>query len=280
MERNKILVLGSKGMLGGQLMEVFGSEAVGWDRSEADVMQVESLKLKVESLKPSIIINCVAYNDVDGAEDNRELAFLLNSQVPKNLSEIANACTSTLVHFSTNYVFDGEKGEYGETDGAHPLSVYGQSKAEGEKQIIISCKKYYIIRTAVLFGPKGQSELSKKSFVNLMLELSQKTDTIKAVSTEVNSITYTKDLAQMVKVLLFQNSPYGIYHLTNSGQASWYDYAKEIFAITKKSINLIPVSRSEFPRKAKTPQKAVLINTKLPNLRPWQEALREFLTTS
>lgn len=272
-----VLILGAKGMLGGQLMKVFGNEAVGWDRTDMDVTKFKDLRLKIEDLAPETIVNCVAFNDVDGAESSRELAFKLNADVPKNLAEIANAVGSVLVHFSTNFVFDGQKDGYKETDEPHPLSVYAQSKYRGEQAITANCRKYYLIRTALLFGPKGESELSKKSFVDLMLELSNSQREIKAVGDEINSLTYSLDLAAQIKLLLNSKPPYGIYHITNSGQASWHDLAKEIFDIAKKKINLVKVLSSEFPRKAVRPKKGVLINTKLPPLRPWQEALREFL---
>lgn len=264
-------------MLGGQLMKVFGGGATGWDRGDCDVTQAESLKLKVKSLRPRAIINCVAYNDVDGAESHRELAFTLNAEVVKNLSAIANQLNIPLAHFSSNYVFDGEKGEYKEDDQPNPLSAYGQSKYQGEQNLIANCKKYYLIRTSVLFGPKGQSELAKKSFVDLMLELSQKTATIKAINDETNSLTYAPDLALAVKNLIADGKPYGIYHLVNSGQASWFELAREIFSIAGKKITVEPVPSTAFPRTASRPKKSALINTKLDPLRPWQEALKEFL---
>lgn len=273
----KVLILGSKGMLGGQLMKVFGNEAVGWDRSDADATQVEGLKLKVKSLKPSAIINCVAYNDVDGAEENRDLAFRLNAEVPGNLSRICKELDIPFIHFSSNYVFDGQKGEYLETDKPRPLSAYGQSKYEGEMEVQKAGGKFYIIRTATLFGPKGQSKLSKKSFVELMIDLAAKQAQVKAVDDEINSITNAVDLAGSIKLLLEEQRPYGIYHIVNSGQGSWYNFAKEIFADLKKDINVIKASSADFPRKAIRPKKSVLLNTKLPQLRSWQSALAEFL---
>lgn len=273
----KVLILGSKGMLGQELLKVFGSGAMGWDKGDVDVTQVESLKLRVESLKPSAIINCVAYNDVDGAEVNKDAAFLLNEKVPADLSVICNELDIPLIHFSTNYVFDGEKGEYVETDESKPQSVYAKSKRAGELAVVNTAKKYYLIRTAVLFGQKGQSELSKKSFVEIMLSLAEKQKEIKAVSDEVNSLTYVSDLAHAVRALLSQKFEYGIYHFANSGSASWYEFAKEIFRIKNIIVNLLPVPRTEFRRKAITPKKSVLLNTKFIKFRSWEEALREFL---
>lgn len=280
MAEGKILILGSKGMLGGQLIKVFGNDAIGWDRADVDVTDYSNLKSKILNLSPllSAVINCVAYNDVDGAEDNRDLAYKLNSEVPESLAKICKQLAIPLVHFSTNYVFDGERGEYNESADPHPLSVYADSKYQGELKVQHNTNKYYLVRTAVIFGPKGESELSKKSFVDLMLELSSKQNEIKAVNDEINSITNAVDLSAQVKLLLERQLPYGFYHITNSGQASWYDLAREIFQIIKKDIRLFPVSSGEFSRKARRPKKAVLINTKLPTLRPWQQALASFLT--
>lgn len=278
---DKVLILGAKGMLGGQLIKVFPG-AVSWDRGDVDVLDFENLKSKILGLpsRPEAIINCVAFNDVDGAEENQAAAFALNSELAGKLAEFCKEQNIILVHFSTNYVFDGGKGEYKEDDEPCPLSVYGQSKYRGEREIQKNTGKFYLIRTAVLFGPKGESEASKKSFVDLMLQLSEKSATIKAVTDEVNSLTLAADLAKRVKYLLDTNQPFGIYHVTNGGQASWYDFAKEIFSITKKDVKLIPVPSTEFLRKARRPKKSVLINTKLPRERSWQDALKGFLLIS
>ena len=275
---NSVLILGSKGMLGGALGKLY-PQAVLWDREDVDVTNFDALREKIFALdlKPTAIINCVAFNDVDGAEQKKDAAFLLNTQVPGTLATISAELNIPVVHFSTNYVFDGKVGEYDETAEPRPLSVYASSKYQGEVEVQNNTQLFYIIRTAVLFGPKGQSEVSKRSFVDLMLDLSSKSDTIKAVTDEINSITYVNDLAHEIKNILDTTRPYGIYHVTNSGSASWYDLAKEIFAITKKNINLISVVSSEFPRAAARPAKSVLINTKFPALRPWQQALAEFL---
>lgn len=275
----QVLILGSKGMLGTQLMKVFGAEAIGWDREDVDVTDAVNLKSKIFNLKsvPQAIINCVAYNDVDGAENNQVVADKLNRQVPGELAIICKELAIPLIHFSTNYVFDDEKGEYEETDPPNPQSVYGETKYQGELEIIKNTEQYYIIRTSVLFGLKGESELAKKSFVDLMLSLSEKQSSIKVVADEINSLTYAPDLALTVKKILDDKKDFGVYHITNSGQASWFEFAQEIFQILNKPIALEAVSSIEFKRPAKRPKKAVLLNTKLPAMRPWQEALREFL---
>ncbi len=280
--QNKVLILGSKGMLGGQLMQVFGESAVGWDREECDVTNLQDCAKRIEDFGSNLpaVINCVAYNDVDSAEEKSALAYLLNTEVPKNLSIICKQLNILLIHFSSNYIFGEGKGEYVENDLPKPQSIYGESKHQGELEIIKNTDKYYIIRTSVLFGPKGESELAKKSFVELMIELSQKQSKLKIVSDEINSLTYASDLAIQTKKILDDKMPFGVYHIVNSGQASWFGFAKEIFKIVGKKIVLEPVPSSDFKRFAKRPSKSVLLNTKLPALRAWQEALREFLMNS
>lgn len=265
-------------MLGSQLMQRF-TEPIGWDRQDIDVREFEALKQKILELPvtPAAIINCVAYNDVDGAEDNQPDAFALNSEFVGKLAVFCKQLDVLLVHFSSNYVFDGQKGEYDESENPNPLSVYGQSKYQGEKMLRQNTEKFYLVRTALLFGPKGESPSSKTSFVELMLQLSEKNDTIKVINDEFNSLTSVMDLADAVKFLLDEQKPFGIYHIVNSGQANWYDYAQEIFKIVNKPIRLIPVPGRELLRKAPRPKKAVLLNTKLYQLRPWADALKEFL---
>jgi len=274
----KVLILGSKGTLGSQLMKLY-PEATGWDREEIDVLDFPSLRARVAALAspPDAVINCVAFNDVDGAEDRPRQAFALNEDFPGKLARFTRELGVPLVHYSSNYVFDGVRGEYAETDRPAPLSAYGRSKWGGERRVAEAAAQSYIVRTAVIFGPKGESDLSKKSFVDLMRDLSAKRDTIQAVSDEINSITYAPDLARATRDLLDRLPEPGIYHLTNAGSASWFDLAGEIFRITGKAIRLEAVPATHFPRKARRPPKAILHNTRLPALRPWQAALEEFL---
>jgi len=274
----RVLILGSKGTLGGQLMKLY-PEAVGWDREDIDVLDYPSLRANIGSLgfTPDAVVNCVAFNDVDGAEDRPAPAFALNADFVGELAGHARDMRVPLVHYSTNYVFDGLQGEYAEADAPAPLSVYGRSKLRGEQMAAASGAWCYVVRTAVIFGPKGTSGLSKKSFVDIMLDLSAKRDSIQVVSDEINSLTYAPDLAASTVRLLGALPPPGIYHLTNSGGASWFDFAQKIFRIAGKNVTVLPVPSSHFPRKAARPPKAILLNTKLPPLRPWKAALAEFL---
>jgi dTDP-4-dehydrorhamnose reductase len=274
----RVLILGSKGTLGGQLLKLYPC-ALGWDREDIDVTDFAALRAKVAALGfvPDAVINCVAFNDVDGAEDRPRQAYALNADFVGSLARFTRELAIPLVHYSTNYVFNGEKGEYTETDTPAPLSIYAQSKLRGEELIARDGGQWYVLRTAVIFGPKGESDLSKKSFVDLMLDLSSKRDTIQAVSDEINSITYAPDLAYQTRHLLGLLPSPGIYHASNTGAVSWFDFATEIFRIIGRSVHVIPVPSTHFPRKAKRPPKAVLLNTKLPPLRHWHNALAEFL---
>jgi dTDP-4-dehydrorhamnose reductase len=273
-----VLVLGAKGTLGGQLMRLYPA-ATGWDREDVDALDASALNHRLDALGflPGALVNCVAFNDVDGAEDRPEQALALNAEFPGRLAKWTKRRGVPLVHFSTNYVFDGEAGEYRESDTPAPLSAYGHSKLRGEQLVAEHGGQWYVVRTAVIFGPKGASDLSKKSFVEIMLDLAAKRDTIEAVADEVNSVTYAPDLAAGTRALLDAGPESGIYHITNSGGASWCDFAREIFRIKGMSVKVLPVPSTRFPRKAKRPPRAVLINTKLPQLRPWQTALAEFL---
>jgi dTDP-4-dehydrorhamnose reductase len=273
-----VLVLGAKGTLGGQLMRLL-PEATGWDREDVDVLDAAAFRARLDALPrlPAAVVNCVAFNDVDGAEDHPDLALSLNAEFPGRLAQWTKEKGIPLVHYSTNYVFDGVRGEYMESDPPSPLSVYGRSKLRGEHLVAANGGQWYLVRTAVIFGPKGESQLSKKSFVDLMLFLAAKQDTIEAVADEVNSVTYAVDLAAGTRALLEAAPPSGIYHATNSGEASWYDFAREIYRIAGKRTTVRPVPSTRFPRKARRPSRAVLRNTKLPPLRPWQQAVAEFL---
>src|ERR1039457_7607806 len=202
-EIRKVLVLGAKGTLGGQLMRLY-PEATGWDREEVDVLDSSALRARLDGLGfvPDAVVNCVAFNDVEGAEDRPAQAFALNAEFPGRLAQWTQQKGVPLVHYSTNYVFDGARGEYRESDAPSPVSAYGRSKWRGEQLVAGNGGQWYVVRTAVIFGPKGESELSKKSFVELMVDLAAKRDSIEAVADEGNSVTYAVDLAAGTRAAL------------------------------------------------------------------------------
>ncbi len=276
---DRILILGARGTLGQQLAKLYPG-ATSWDREDVDVLDFPAFRRAVLALPetPQAVINCVAFNDVDGAEERPEAAHALNADFPGRLAGLCHELGVPLVHYSTNYVFDGVRGEYTEDDPPSPLSAYARSKEAGERAVASATPRHYIARTAVIFGPKGASDLSKRSFVDIMLDLATRSDTIRAVDDEISSVTYAPDLAAATALLLHSSAPYGIYHLANSGQASWFDMACEIFRISDQSrVSVQPVPASTFPRKARRPAKSVILNTKAPPLRPWQHALADFL---
>jgi len=209
----RVLILGSKGTLGGQLMKLY-PEAAGWDREDIDVLDDASLRAKIGSLGFTPTPSSIAWPSTTWMA--RKTAptgpFALNAGFVGELAEYAKGMGIPLVHYSTNYVFDGLQGEYAEADPPAPLSVYGRSKLRGEQLAAASGAWCYVVRTAVIFGPKGVSDLSKKSFVDIMLDLAAKRDTLEVVSDEINSLTYAPDLAAGTHGLLEALPPPGIYH--------------------------------------------------------------------
>jgi len=273
----KILILGHKGMLGHELANVFkdGHELVLWDRSEVDIADKNNVIKKIGDLKPDAVINAAAYTAVDKAEleGEKDLAYKINGCAVGFLASVCKDINALFVHFSTDYVFDGENhlGYKEDYPTGKPLNVYGKSKAFGEKMIFDVEPRYYLIRTSWLFGKSG------KNFIETMFRLAGEGKDIKVVNDQFGSPTYGKDLAEKVRELVESNKPYGIYHLTNSGSCSWYEFALEIFKKSGLKVNIKPVKSEEFSTLAKRPTYSMLINTKLPPLRPWQEALQDYL---
>ena len=294
--KNKVLILGVKGNLGGQLIKIFSEseyKVIGWDKEEIDITHKELILRKVGKIKPAIIINAVAYNAVDKCEENKgefALAQKLNGETVGYLAEAALAVGAVLVHYSTDYVFGGVdekkikevkgKGGFREDDEPVPINKYAETKLAGEKEIIKrngQGLRWYLIRTSKLFGPRGQSESAKPSFFDIMLSLAPEREELEVVDEEISCFTYTPDLARATKKLITSHSNFGIYHLVNSGPATWYEGARELFKLAGVKIKIKPVPASHFPRPAKRPQYSVLANTKFTQLRPWSEALAEYL---
>jgi len=283
---NKILILGAKGNLGQQLVKIFSSdnEVIAWDRGEIDISDRELMLKKIADLKPELVINAAAYNAVDKCEDNDEeydLAKKINIDGPKFLAEACLKIGATLIHYSTDYVFDGAKeGGYDENDEPKPINRYGKTKFHGEKRILElsgSGLKWYLIRTSKLFGPKGESEITKPSFFEIILEQSRKKPKLEIIDEELSCFTFTPDLARATKELVEKNSGYGLYHIVNSGACTWFQAAVELFKIADPKVEVKPVTGEKFDRPAKRPKFSVLLNTKLPPLRDYREALREYL---
>lgn len=285
MEKPKIIIIGANGMLGQALVKSFkkGSRylILAWDREDIDIADEKLVKEKILRESPFLIINAAAYNAVDRIEEDAQayaLAKKINSDGPKYLALIAKQLGIVLVHYVSDYVFDGEKKEYLESDLPKPISRYGETKLAGDENVQKILKKYYLIRTSKLFGAPALSEGAKKSFFAVMLDLAKKNNTLKAVDEEISCFTYVDDLADATKKIVEKRFPFGIYHLVDEGGETWYSALEKFFKLIKiEGIKILPVSSSEFPRPAKRPKRSVLKNTKFPRLRSWQEAVVDWL---
>lgn len=259
-------------MLGTDMSEVLlvrGHEVVGFTRETLDITDAHQVAM-IASHNPDIVINCAAYTNVELAETDEENCLAVNTKAVENLADLCRSIDATLVQISTDYVFDGEAGTYKEDANKNPLSVYGQSKADAEDIIATALVKYYIVRTAWLYGKNG------KNFVKTVHRICSEKGEMQIVNDQVGCPTYTKDLAEGIADLL--GKPYGIYHLTNSGSCTWYEFAEEIVAKAQITCTLTPCTSTDFPQKAKRPSASVLQNTKTNHLRSWQEALQDYLT--
>lgn len=277
----KVLITGAKGMLGQEIVRVFSAnplwQVVGWDFENLDITDAKSVENKLTAAEPQLVINCAAYNNVDGAEAEPEKAALLNTTAVAHLAHTTAQLGVTLVHFSTDYVFDGTNRDgYIETDTPNPQSVYARTKAAGEVAAQDN-PKHYVIRLSRLFGKPAASTNAKKSFVDVMIGIAAKQSTINVVDGEYSSPTYAPDLARATYDMVKLQSPYGTYHRTNDGACTWYTFAKEIFRLVGKNTAVTGVPPETFPRPAARPAYSQLRTTKLPPLRSWQDALAEYL---
>jgi dTDP-4-dehydrorhamnose reductase len=258
----KTVIFGAGGMLGSDLCKVFRN-AVMLTHNDLDIINKKKVIEFLDENKPDIVINAAAYTDVDGCEDNQEKAFEVNGQAPGYIAEGCSRIGARLLHYSTDYIFEGNKKGYTELDLPNPINVYGKSKLIGEKNIINKIDDYQIIRTSWLFGLHG------RNFVETIIGLSNKMDTVRVVNDQFGKPTYTADLARKTREIM--GHPPGVYHITNEGVCSWYEFAKAIID------NIEPCTSEEFIRKAKRPKYSVLLNTKTSSIRHWKDALNEYL---
>ena len=280
-----VWLIGNRGMLGRdveQLLLKRNIECISTDL-EVDITDYDSLVNFSQKKPVDWIINCAAYTNVDGAEDEEQLAFQINAQGPLNIAHIAHTLNAKLIHLSTDYVFDGTKqNAYTEEDDPNPQSVYGKSKLQGEHYIENALDTYYILRTAWLYGKNGGN------FVNTMLRLFRERDEIKVVDDQWGSPTYTKDLADaIVTVVQSDCRNYGIYHFTNEGRTNWFTFAKRIYDEAKKrdmaeqKVVLHAIGTAAYPTKAKRPRNSYLSKEKFKTtfhhtIPEWEEALERF----
>ena len=277
----KILITGANGMLAksvrARLKE--GNELICTDVANLDITDEEAVMKFVEENKPEYIVNCAAFTAVDKAEEVYDLAEKINANGPGNLAKAAKAVDATLVHISTDYVFDGDLDvtkSYVETDAVGPVTVYGKTKLHGEEQVKANTDKYYIFRTAWLYGDGN-------NFVRTMLKLGNEKDEISVVADQHGSPTYAEDLANIIAEAIEKKIPYGVYHSTNQGFTTWYDFTKKIFELADIKCNVKPVTSEEFIRPAKRPKNSKLNKQKLLDqgvtVPEWEDGLKRYLET-
>ena len=275
----KVLVTGVKGQLGYDVMAELAKrniESIGVDIDEMDITDKISVEKVIGEAAPDVVVHCAAYTAVDAAEDNEALCRRVNADGTRNIAEVCKKLDCKMVYISTDYVFDGQGTRPWEPDDErHPLNVYGQTKYEGELAVQENLSKYFIVRIAWVFGKNG------KNFVKTMLKLAETHDKLTVVNDQFGSPTYTYDLARLL-VDMIQTDKYGIYHATNEGICTWYEFACEIFRQAGVKIEVTPVPASEYPAKAKRPENSRLDKSKLTEngferLPSWQDALGRYL---
>lgn len=287
----KILITGSKGQLGNELLDIIKSgkaeigevsevikksEVIALDVDELDITNLEQVKNKINDLKPDVIINCAAATNVDGCESNEDFAFKVNSIGPRNLAIASEQVGAKLVQVSTDYVFSGVGNKpLTEYDLTAPYSVYGKTKLLGENYVRELSSKYFIVRTAWLYGYVGHN------FVYTMRRLGKEKECITVVNDQRGNPTHANDLAYHI-LKLIQTEEYGIYHCTGKGECTWYDFAKMIIELSGEKCEVKPCSSEEYKTPAKRPEYSSLDNMMLrctvgDDMRDWKDAIKSFI---
>jgi dTDP-4-dehydrorhamnose reductase len=276
----KILILGCKGNLGHQLMGVYEDLLpVGWGHDDLDISDEQAVWDRITEFSPDLVYNCAAFNEVDKAEEDRAFADMVNGYAPGYIAKACKAAGAKMVHYSSGMVFPGDSSEgYSEDDPAAPVNAYGRSKLLGEMEAQENCDDLYIIRTSWLYGPHGPGHTNKKSFIQKMIEKAENGEELAAVEDEIGRPTYTLDLAQASRALVEDKKEFGVYHITNSGNASRLDWARNAFKIKGLAREIKPVKGEAYARMARRPHYEVLNNTKFLEMRPWTEALSAYLS--
>jgi len=274
-----VLVTGAFGQLGTALQLVANNyntiQFYFANSSEADITDKEGLINLYNKVQPDFCVNAAAYTAVDKAESDQENAYKVNVEGVRNIAEVCNYFNTTLIHISTDFVFDGHKTvPYTEQDVANPQGSYGKTKLQGESEITKNSEKFFIIRTSWLYSQFGHN------FMKTMLRIAEEKTTLKVVNDQIGTPTYAVDLAEaIIKIILSGSKNYGTYHFSNEGIASWYDFAKKIFELNKINIDLQAISSSDFPTPAKRPKYSVLDKSKIKSefdiqINNWEDSLK------
>jgi len=281
----KIAVIGANGQLGSDLVAAFsenGDAVCGLTHSDIEISDLHSVSRALEGIEAQVIVNTAAMHQVENCEREPERAFAVNALGPRNLAIVARDPSTVLMHVSTDYVFDGSKASpYIEEDNPRPLNAYGISKLAGEHFVRATTARHFVIRTSGLYGNSPCRAKGGLNFVELMLKVAKERGEVRVVNSEVITPTSTAELAQQI-VQLSRSDCYGLYHATAEGSCSWYEFAREIFAITDTPARLKVAAPGEFPAKVARPTYSVLENRALKSrglnaFKPWQDALHKYL---
>ena len=269
----RVLVTGAGGQLGLELAEILPGrdhEVVALARGELDIADPSIVERAMEAHSPEIVVNAAAYTNVDGCETEMDLAYSVNALGPRNLAQACERRGCEMLHVSTNYVFDGERDRpYEPFDLPNPISAYGRTKLAGEEYVKHLVSRWYIVRSAGVYG-RG------RNFVRTMLRVAGERDVLKVKDDEFISPTYARDLAEGIAEVV-ESGRYGLYHLTNSGSCSWYEFTREIFRLAGVEVEVVPIPGSEYPLPAARPANGVLSSLGSFELRHWREALADYL---
>lgn len=279
----KVLLTGRAGQVGSMLQPLLGQlgEVVAVGRGELDLLDADAIRRKVAGERPGIIVNAAAYTAVDRAQTERDAAFAVNDTAVRVLAEEAAKLDALLVHFSTDYVFDGEKTvPYVETDATRPLGVYGESKLAGEHAVAASGCRHFVFRTSWVYGPGG------RNFVQAILAAAQSRPELRVVNDQHGAPTSSQAIAMAVAKILsdgaHRSKPSGIYHMSAAGRTTWYEFAREILARKGLRVPVVPVTSAEYPTPTQRPKNSLLDNGRLRatfgvSLADWRDGFRSAL---
>jgi dTDP-4-dehydrorhamnose reductase len=269
----RVLISGAGGQLGLELAEILperGHETVALPRAELDIADPDAVEDAVKGYAPDLVVNAAAYTNVDGCETETDLAYAVNALGPRNLAQTCEGLGCKLLHVSTNYVFDGEADRpYEPFDLPNPISAYGRTKLAGEEYVKHLTRRWYVVRSAGVYG-RGHN------FVRTMLRVAGERDVLKVKADEFISPTYARDLAKGI-ARVAEAGRYGLYHLTNAGSCSWYEFAREIFRLAEVEAEVVSIPGSEYPLPAARPTNGVLSSLGTFELRHWRDALTDYL---
>jgi dTDP-4-dehydrorhamnose reductase len=281
----KVAVIGANGQLGSDVCKAFefgGEEVIALNHDMLDVSDIDAVATVLRRVAPDLVINTAAMHNVEACEADPKKSFLVNGIGARNLAEISNEVDCTLMHISTDYVFDGSKGApYREADCPNPLNVYGNTKLSGEYFIRNIARKYFILRVSGIYGLKPCRAKGGRNFVTTMLRLAKERDEVRVVNDEITSPTYTGDIA--IQILRLSGcDKYGLYHVAAHDHCSWYEFAAKIFELTNTKVCLSEAAPNEFPMKVNRPKYSVLENDGLKSIGldimpHWSQCLENYL---